>query len=91
MDKSVIGVTPGSSPTVWTEVHDSMMNTDWGGLESETRTGSASTSVSWDDLRSGGGALFNFAGVAIEIVAAATFLPTPPLVVGQAVNRSTTY
>lgn len=67
MDKSVIGATPGSSPTTWTEVHDTLHNTDWGGLESEIRGGVASTSVSWDDLRSGGGALFNFAAVAIEV------------------------
>lgn len=67
MDKSAAGATPGSSPTTWTEVHDSMFNSDWGGLESEIRAGVASTSVSWDDLRSGGGALFNMAAAAVEI------------------------
>jgi hypothetical protein len=83
MDKPVLGVTPGSTPTVWTEIHDGMENTDWGGLESEIRTGSTSTSVSWDDLRSGGGALFNFAAVAIEIragiAATAVFVPCSPI------------
>lgn len=80
MDKSVIGVTPGSSPTVFTEIHDSMHNTDWGGLETESRASATSTSVSWDDLRSGGGALFNFAAVAVEIRAASAGAPTlaPP-------------
>lgn len=78
MDKSVIGVTPGSSPTTWTEIHDTMQNTDWGGLETEVRTASTSTSVSWDDLRSGGGALFNFAAVALEIRAAPAGGPAFP-------------
>jgi hypothetical protein len=93
MDKSAAGATPGSSPTTWTEVHDSMFNSDWGGLESEIRSGSTSTSVSWDDLRSGGGALFNFAAAAIEVraVAASAFVAQLPLVVAQAVNRSYTY
>lgn len=84
MDKTVLGVTPGSSPTVWTEVHDNMENTDWGGLETEIRSGNASTSVSWDDLRSGGGALFNFAAAAVEIRAAVSTVVFPP---GQPVRR----
>jgi hypothetical protein len=78
MDKSLIGTTPGSSPTTWTEVHDSMHSTDWGGLETEVRSGVASTSVSWDDLRSGGGALFNMAAAAIEIRAASASVAFPP-------------
>lgn len=65
MDKSVAGVTPGSG---WTELHDAH-NTDWGGLETQYRGGSTSTTVAWVDLRTGGGALFNFAAAAIEIKA----------------------
>lgn len=65
MDKSVAGVTPGSG---WTELHDAH-NTDWGGLETQYRGGSTSATVAWVDLRTGGGALFNFAAAAIEIKA----------------------
>jgi hypothetical protein len=78
MYKPTPGATPGSSPTTWTEVHDSMHSTDWGGLETEARSGVASTSVSWDDLRSGGGALFNMAAAAIEIRAASAAAPAFP-------------
>lgn len=92
MNKSATGATPGSSPTTWTEVYDSMFNSDWGGLETQIRNGVASTSVSWDDLRSGGGALFNYTAAAIEVLAlSSTFTAGPPVVVAQAVNRSYTY
>lgn len=67
MDKSVAGTTPGSG---WTEIHD-FHNTDWGGMESQVRGGSTSTSVDWVDLRPGGGALFNYAAVAVEVKEAA--------------------
>lgn len=61
---------PGTEPgTGWTELHD-LHNTSWGGLQTECRTGSTSSSVAWADLRSGGGALFNFAAAAVEIVVA---------------------
>lgn len=63
MNKSAASATEGSG---WTELHD-VTNTAGCSLESEARTGSTSTSVQWADLRSGGGALFNFAAVAAEI------------------------
>lgn len=66
MDKAVAGVTPGAT---YTEIHE-VHNTDWGGIESEVRTGSTSVTVDWVDLRTGGGALFNYAAAAIEIKAA---------------------
>lgn len=76
MDKTVAGASPGTTGT-WTEVDD-VENTDWGGLESQARTGSTSTTVDWADLRSGGGALFNVAAVAIEIVVASASTATYP-------------
>lgn len=66
IDKSVANCSPGSS---WTELHD-VHNTDWGGLETQYRTSYTGTSVDWTDVRAGGGALFNWAAVAVEIVAA---------------------
>jgi hypothetical protein len=89
MDKSAAGATPGTTGTC-TEVDD-VTNTDWGGLESQIRTNSTSTTVDWADLRSGGGALFNVAAVAIEIQAAAATSATPqPAVVTQSVRPSIT-
>ncbi len=82
MDKSAAGATPGTAGT-WTEVDD-LTNTDWGGLESEVRTGSTSTTVDWADLRSGGGALFNVAAVAVEVKVAAAAGPVLPVVVPTA-------
>jgi hypothetical protein len=77
IDKSAAGATPGTNGT-WTELHD-VTNTDWGGLESEARTGSTSTTVDWADLRSGGGALFNWAAAALEIrQASAAVASLPP-------------
>jgi hypothetical protein len=67
MDKTTAGVTPGAT---FAEI-DELLNTSWGGLESESRTGSTSTTVDWQDLRSGGGPIFNYAAVAIEIRAGA--------------------
>ncbi len=73
MDKSNAGVTPG---TGWTETQD-LHNTggSWGGLQTQVRTGSTSTQVDWDDLRSGSGALFNYAAAAIEIKAGSSTTP----------------
>lgn len=79
-NRSVAGATPGAG---WTEDCDTE-NTDWGGLQTQTRNNSTSTSVDWADLRSGGGALFNYAAAAIEIrsgtgpVSAALFVAQPP-------------
>lgn len=67
MDKDVLGTTPGSG---WTELYD-LENTTWGGMQSQVRTGSTSTSVDWVDLRGGGGVLFNYSALALEIKAAA--------------------
>lgn len=82
MDKSAAGATPGST---FTEIHD-VDNSDWGGLESEVRANSTSTTVDWVDLRAGGGALFNFAIVGLEVKAAASSVPDPgfPLLAIQA-------
>lgn len=66
-DKNTAGVTPGAT---FTEVHQPTLNVDWGELETEARTGSTSTTVDWVDIRSGGGALFNWTAVAVEINAA---------------------
>lgn len=72
MDKSPNpGVTPGAG---WTEL-DEVLNIQWGGGQSQVRTGSTSASVDWADLRSGGGNLFNYAATALEVNAA-----PPPLV-----------
>lgn len=65
MDKNTADCTPGST---FTEIHD-VENTNWGGLESEARTGSTSTTVDWTDMRPNGGAIFNYAAVAVEIKA----------------------
>lgn len=66
INKSAATATPGAG---WTEVHDAT-NVAWGhGFESEIRTGSTSTSVDWVDVRPGGGALFGWAAVALEIKA----------------------
>jgi hypothetical protein len=46
-DRSTAGATPG---TGWTEITD-VGNTDWGGLETEARSGSTSQSVDWIDGR----------------------------------------
>lgn len=71
IDKSTQGVTPGTSSADFSEIYEPAVNSDWGGMHLEGRTGSASTTVDWDDIRSGGGALFNYAALGIEIRAAA--------------------
>lgn len=91
IQKDVAGCTPGAT---FTELHD-VENTSWGGLESEIRTNSVSTTVDWVDVRDGGGALFAWVGVAIEIKAAAAaggpvMLLPPPLLfelLGAAAQR----
>lgn len=59
------GTTQGAG---WTELQD-LNNTDWGGLQTQVRGSSTSTSVDWADIRAGGGSLFNYAAAAIEIKA----------------------
>lgn len=72
-DKNVAGasVTPGSA---YTEIYDNS-NSSWGGIETEVRTGSTSTTVDWVDLRDTGGALFNWVAGAIEIKASTGPVP----------------
>ena len=65
-NRSTSGATPGSG---WTEVHDVQGSGAWGGLQTQVRTGSTSTSVTWADARAGGGSLFNLAAIAVEIKA----------------------
>jgi hypothetical protein len=66
MDKETVGVTPGAG---WTEIADLQL-IDTGGLETEARTGSTSTSVDWTDVHTGTGSIFKALGVALEIKAA---------------------
>lgn len=67
INKAAAGVTPGAG---YTEVNDQTNSTKWGALETEIRTGSTSTGVAWVDVRDGGGSLFQYAAVAIEVKAA---------------------
>jgi hypothetical protein len=66
ISRDTAGTSPGSG---WTEVHDVNQGT-YGGMQSQVRTGSTSTSVAWADLRAGGGNYFKYVGAAIEIKAA---------------------
>lgn len=68
MNKATATATEGAG---WTELSD-VHNTTWGGGQAERRTASTSATVAWADLRPGGGALFAFAAVAVEVVAAVT-------------------
>lgn len=79
-NKTTTDITPGSTLT---EIDD-QFNSNWGDLESETRTGSTSTTVDWVDLRPGGGSLFNYAAAAIVIqVGGASITPNGvPIAVG---------
>lgn len=63
VDRTGGSVDPGAG---WTEIDDLFNPVDIG-LETEIRTNSTSNSVDWSDLRNGGGALFNYAAVAVEI------------------------
>ncbi|MGH9252584.1 MAG: hypothetical protein ACRD0W_24165 [Acidimicrobiales bacterium] len=64
LDKDAAGTTPGSG---WTEISDLQTGTS-GGLETEVRTGSTSTTVSVVDTNTGG-SIFKFIAGAIEIIA----------------------
>lgn len=75
MDKEGLGTTPGAA---FTEIHDLQVGTE-GGLETEIRTGSTSTTVDWVDCHTGTGNMFTLVGAAVEIKAAASGPPpTPP-------------
>jgi hypothetical protein len=70
-DKNTANITPGTS-TGWAEITDlfnpaSGVN---GGYETEFKNTSTSPTVTWDDIRPGGGALFNWVAAAVEIRAA---------------------
>jgi hypothetical protein len=71
-DKNTADITPGTSAG-WTEITDlfnpSAINA---GFESEFRGGSTSPTVLWDDIRPGGGALFNWVAAAVEVRAQTT-------------------
>lgn len=73
-DKESVGVTPGSG---WTEVHDVQAGVQ-GGIETQVRTGSASTSVAWVDSHTGTGTIFKCIGVALEIKESAAGTPGAP-------------
>lgn len=79
MDKSSANATPGAA---FTEIHD-LFNSDWGGLETEIRTGSTSTTVDWVDLIPGGGTLFNYGvvGLAVNVASGGADPGVPPLVI----------
>lgn len=64
MDKENIGATPGAA---FTEIHDMQVGGFFGGLETEVRTGSTSTTVDWVDAHTGAGGIFKCLGVAVEI------------------------
>ena len=66
MDKESLGTTPGAA---FGEIHDTQ-NSINGGLETEARTGSTSTTVDWVDTHTGSGAIFKLVAAAIEIKAA---------------------
>lgn len=90
VDRDVADATPGSA---FTEIDD-LMNTagPWGGLETEVRTASASTTVDWVNARGASGNIFNLVCGAIEIrQAPATFMAAPPLIIRQAVKRASLY
>lgn len=59
--------------TTFTEIHDASNPTAsiGGGIETEVRSGSTSTTVDWQGIRPNGGNLFNFIVVGFEVRAAA--------------------
>lgn len=79
MDKSTANATPGAA---FTEIHD-LFNSDWGGLETEIRTGSTSTTVDWVDLIPGGGTLFNYGivGLSVNVASGGADPGVPPLAI----------
>jgi hypothetical protein len=62
----ITGITHG---TGWTEVADNAV-ADWLCAQAQTRTGSTSTSVTWDDVYVGAGSGFRTCSCAVEIKAA---------------------
>lgn len=62
----------GSGPSAidgnasWTELFDTDINS-WLGCQTQTRTGTTSTSVDWDDLLVGGSSPFGASSVALEV------------------------
>jgi len=82
------GVTPGSG---WDELHE-VHNTDWGGLQTQVKTNPDSTTVPWADLRSGGGAVFNYAAAAVEVLISSDTVIAigagPPLMSSSSAFRS---
>lgn len=63
MDKENAGTTPGAT---YTEIHEVQAGSS-GGVESEIRTGSTSTTVDWVDTHTGGGSIFSAVAAAVEI------------------------
>jgi len=57
--------------TGWTEQYQVTGAAEYGGLQAQTRTGSTSTSVGWDDVSTDAGGLYENLRAAIEIKAAA--------------------
>jgi len=68
-DKATADITPGTS-IGFTETGDLFNNSVIaGGFETEVRGSSTSATVKWDDVRPGGGALFNWGAIAVEVLA----------------------
>jgi hypothetical protein len=68
-DKNTADITPGTS-IGYTETADQFNGASVNaGFESEVRGSSTSTTVRWDDVRPGGGALFNWGALAVEVLA----------------------
>lgn len=67
LNSGAMSLTAGSG---WTEL-DQTFRTDYDCVQSQVRTGSASTTVAWADLDTGAGSVFDAVLAAIEIKAAA--------------------
>lgn len=63
MDKEFAGTTPGAT---YTEIHEVHVGNS-GGLQSEIRAGSSSTTVDWVDTHTGAGVIFSAVAAAVEI------------------------
>jgi hypothetical protein len=63
MDKDAVGTTQGSG---WTEIHD-LQSGGAGGIQSQIRTGSTSTTVDWADTNTGGN-IFKCVAAGVEIM-----------------------
>ncbi len=57
--------------TGWTEIYEATVDTDFVHAQSQVRTGSTSTSVTWDDIAAGGINASHTVAAALEIKAAA--------------------